>query len=90
VLFFIDETWQELGGQQVGALGAVALPQAGYNRLCREVFATKQKILDAKELSDAELKGAKCFANRRRGQFKRRTHRGVNSRAAGASRFERK
>jgi hypothetical protein len=64
VLFFIDETWQELGGQQVGALGAVAIPQAGYNRFCREVFAIKQKILGAEELSDAELKGAKCFANR--------------------------
>jgi hypothetical protein len=64
VLFFIDETWQDIGGQQVAALGAVAIPQTAYNRFCREVFALKQRILGAKELSDAELKGAKCFANR--------------------------
>ena len=35
---------------RVGALGAVAIPQAGYNRFCREVFAIKQKILGAEEL----------------------------------------
>ena len=64
MLFFIDETWQEIGGQQVAALGAVAIPQTAYNRFCREVFAIKQRILGAEELSDAELKGAKCFANR--------------------------
>lgn len=64
LLFFIDETWQEIAGQQVAALGAVAIPQASYNRFCREVFAIKQNVLGARELSDAELKGAKCFANR--------------------------
>jgi hypothetical protein len=36
VLFFIDETWQEIGGQEVAALGGVAIPQHGYNAFCRE------------------------------------------------------
>ncbi|HEY2202775.1 MAG TPA: DUF3800 domain-containing protein [Solirubrobacteraceae bacterium] len=64
MLFFIDETWQTVGGRQVAALGAVGMRQASYNRFCREVFAIKQNVLGAEELSDAELKGAKCFAKR--------------------------
>jgi hypothetical protein len=64
VLFFIDETWQEIEGRSVAALGGVAIPQRGYNAFCREAFALKKNLLGAVELRDAELKGKKCFANR--------------------------
>lgn len=64
MLFFIDETWQEIDGQEVAALGGVAIPQRGYNAFCREVFALKRDLLGAVELRDAELKGKKCFAKR--------------------------
>jgi hypothetical protein len=70
VLFFIDETWQEIGGQQIAALGGVAIRLKSYNPFCREVFAIKKNILGAVELRDAELKGKKCFANR---SFRTRT-----------------
>ena len=63
MLFFIDETWQELGdGQRIGALGAVALPQESYNDFWSAVFAMKRDLLGAQELSDSEIKGARCFA----------------------------
>lgn len=81
VLFFIDETWQEIGGEQVAALGAVAIKQGSYNAFCREVFAIKKNVLGATELGDSELKGAKCFAKR---TFRRREEKG--SRPAVASR----
>lgn len=64
MLFFIDETWQEIDGTPVAALGAVAIRQASYNPFCREVFAMKRNVLGATELREAELKGAKCFARR--------------------------
>lgn len=64
LLFFIDETWQEIEGRNVAALGGVAISQRGYNAFCREVFALKRDVLGAVELRDAELKGKKCFANR--------------------------
>jgi hypothetical protein len=69
VLFFIDETWQDIDGMQVAALGGVAIRQSSYNAFCREVFAIKKNVLGAVELGDAELKGAKCFARR---TFRRR------------------
>jgi len=69
MLFFIDETWQEIAGHQVAALGGVAIRQKSYNGFCREVFAMKKNVLGAVELRDAELKGKKCFANR---AFRRR------------------
>jgi len=64
LLFFIDETWQEIEGQKVAALGGVAIKHRGYNAFCREVFALKKRLLGAVELRDAELKAKKCFANR--------------------------
>jgi len=64
MLFFIDETWQEIAGHEVAALGGVAIRQTSYNAFCREVFAMKKHVLGAVELRDAELKGKKCFANR--------------------------
>jgi len=62
LLFFIDESWQEIGGHEVGALGGVAIPEPEYNSFCREVFAIKRDELGARELSDCELKGNSCFA----------------------------
>jgi hypothetical protein len=64
LLFFIDETWQNIDGRDVAALGGVAIGQRGYNAFCRETFALKKRLLGAGELRDAELKGKKCFANR--------------------------
>jgi hypothetical protein len=62
VLVFIDETWQKIGTRDVGALGAVAIPQSAYDGFCREVFAWKSRILGAVELNDKELKGTNLFA----------------------------
>jgi hypothetical protein len=62
MLFFIDETWQEVAGQSVGALGAVGIPRAQYNGFCREVWQIKKNVLGAKELSDGEIKGTNSFA----------------------------
>lgn len=62
MLFFIDESWQSIGGQEIGALGGVGIPEPGYNHFCREVFAFKRDILGAKELKDCELRGTSCFA----------------------------
>jgi len=62
VLFFIDETWQVIGGQAVAALGAVAIPRSSYNAFCREVWQIKQNVLGAKRLDDCEIKGKDCFA----------------------------
>jgi hypothetical protein len=70
MLFFIDETWQQFGGQQVAALGGVAIRQKSYNPFCRKVFAIKKNLLGAVELRDAELKGKKCFGTR---TFRRRS-----------------
>lgn len=72
MLFFVDETWQEIEGHSVAALGGVAIRQSSYNAFCREVFAMKKNLLGAVELRDAELKGKKCFANR---AFRRRAER---------------
>lgn len=72
MLFFVDESWQRIGGMEVGALGAVAIPQARYNAFCREVFAWKARVLGANELSECELKGTSVFA---RSAFKALEHR---------------
>jgi hypothetical protein len=69
MLFFIDESWQTVGGREVGALGGVLIPEPRYNNFCREVFAFKRDILGAEELIDAELKGNSCFA---KSAFKKR------------------
>lgn len=62
MLFFIDESWQAIGGREIGALGGVAIPESRYNAFCGEVFAVKRGLLGAKELTDSELKGNSCFA----------------------------
>jgi Protein of unknown function (DUF3800) len=61
VLFFIDETWQEIAGQRVGALGAIAIPQDQYNGFCTAVYAMKKTVLGASELMHSEIKGQNCF-----------------------------
>ena len=61
MLFFIDETWQNVGGQDVGALAAIAIPRRSYNAFCREVWNIKQK-LGANELDECEIKGSTYFA----------------------------
>lgn len=73
MLFFVDETWQAVSGRQVGALGAVALPQHTYNYFCKSVFGFKHGILGAQELMDSEIKGQRCFA---KAAFKREKHYG--------------
>jgi Protein of unknown function (DUF3800) len=62
LLFFIDETWQTIGGRDVGAMAAVAIPRTKYNAFCREVWQIKQNVLGAEQLSDCEIKGNSCFA----------------------------
>jgi hypothetical protein len=47
LLFFIDESWQEIGDKTIGALGAVGFPMRGYNAFCREFFAIKRDELEA-------------------------------------------
>lgn len=73
MLFFIDETWQEIGGHNVGALGAIAVPRTRYNAFCRKVWAIKQNVLGAIELSDCEIKSNSCFA---KSAFRRRAKTG--------------
>ncbi len=62
MLYFVDETWQEVNGKSVGALAAVAIPRARYNPFCREIWQIKHNVLGADELSDCEIKGTSCFA----------------------------
>ncbi len=62
MLFFIDETWQEVGGHKIGALGAVAIPTSRYNDYCRDVYSLKASLLGASEFTDSELKGQNCFS----------------------------
>jgi hypothetical protein len=61
VLFFIDESWQAIAGQQVGALGAVAVADDKYNSFCREFFRFKREILGATELNHSEIRGQHAF-----------------------------
>lgn len=68
MLFFIDESWQVVGGAQVGALGGVAIRRRGYNAFCREVYRIKGDVLGAQELTDSEIKGNSAFS---RASFKR-------------------
>lgn len=62
MLFFVDETWQNIGDHRVGALGCVAIPASRYNAFCREVFAIKTNLLGATEFTDSELKGQTVFS----------------------------
>jgi len=62
MLWFVDETWQEIGGQRVGALGAVVISASVYNAFCREVYSIKASVLGASELTDSEFKANNCFA----------------------------
>jgi hypothetical protein len=68
VLFFVDETWQEIAGVRVGALGAVGIEQSRYNAFAADVFAHKRTILGAEELMDHEVGGNRCLS---KNQFKR-------------------
>jgi Protein of unknown function (DUF3800) len=72
LLFFVDESWRKVDGVEVGALGAVAIPQDHYNRFCAAVYRMKQEVLGAQELAHSEIKGQRCFA---RAAFK---HRALN------------
>lgn len=69
VLFFIDETWQEIQGTKVGALGAIGVSQARYNAFAADVFALKRRVLRATELQDHEIRGNRCLS---RNQFRRK------------------
>ena len=62
MLFFVDESWQTIGGREIGALGGVGIPEPRYNAFCREIFAIKRDLLGARELNDCELHGNSCFA----------------------------
>ena len=62
MLFFIDETWQNVGGKDVGAMAAAAIPRRRYNAFSREIWSIKQNVLGADQLSDCEIKGTNCFA----------------------------
>ena len=62
MLFFVDESWQTVGGTDVGALGAVAIPIVNYNRFCSGLFRIKRDILGAGELTDSEIKGTHLFS----------------------------
>lgn len=61
MLIFVDETWQRVGGRDVGALGAVVIPQKRYNQFCRDVYKIKTGVLGASEFTDSEIKGQICF-----------------------------
>ncbi len=69
MLFFIDESWQTVGGQKVGALGAIAIAEERYNDFCTACAEMKRDIFGAEELMHAEIKGQNCFS---RASFKRR------------------
>jgi hypothetical protein len=62
LLFFVDETWQTVAGARVGALGAVAIRQDQYNGFCGAFYGMKKETLGAKELTDSEVKGTRCFS----------------------------
>lgn len=62
VLFFVDESFQTIGGKAVGSLGAVAIPPALYNRFCKTVYRIKQEELGATELEHCEFKGNSFFS----------------------------
>lgn len=62
MIFFVDDSWQTIDGQPVGALGAVALEEARYNDFCSSFYGIKQTVLGAKELSDSEIKGQNALA----------------------------
>jgi hypothetical protein len=73
MLVFIDETWQKINGTEIGALGAVVIPQARYNNFCRAVYAIKRDVLGASEFTDSEIKGQTSFA---KSAFKRQAKHG--------------
>lgn len=61
MLFFVDESFQTLGGQQVGALGAIAIQAENYNKFCNTIYRAKRDLLGASELQHKELKGNTCL-----------------------------
>ncbi|MGH2934478.1 MAG: DUF3800 domain-containing protein [Gaiellaceae bacterium] len=61
MLFFVDESWQTIGSQDVGALGAIGIATADYNAFSRAFYRLKQEVLGATELSDSEIRGQTAF-----------------------------
>jgi hypothetical protein len=84
LLFFIDETWQVVSGRKTGALGAVAIPQDGYNAFCNAIYGMKRTVLGANELMHSELKGQHCFT---KAAFKRQELHGDSHWLKAADRF---
>lgn len=68
MFFFIDESWQNINGIRVGALGAVVIPVTQYNTFCSRVYRLKREVLGATELVESELKGQHMFS---KASFKR-------------------
>lgn len=68
MLFFVDETWQDINGVRVGALGAIAIQEHRYNAFAADVFSLKRAVLGAAELQDHEIGGNRCLS---RNQFRR-------------------
>lgn len=62
MLFFVDESWQTVGPQAVGALGGIAIRRANYNAFCSEVYRIKAARLGAHELTESEIKGQHAFS----------------------------
>jgi Protein of unknown function (DUF3800) len=77
MLVFIDESWQTINGVKVAALGAVAIRASAYNKLSTAFFAMKQRLLEAEELSDKEIKGNINLAP---APFRRRAEQGSSHR----------
>jgi hypothetical protein len=69
MLFFVDETWQDINGTDVGALGAIGVKQSQYNAFAADVFKQKREMLGSLELRDDEVGGNRCLS---KNQFKRK------------------
>ncbi len=69
VLFFVDETWQMVGEDQVGALGGVGIAQTRYSDFAKDVFGLKRELLEAAELNQHERGGHRCLS---KNQFRRK------------------
>ena len=61
MLFFVDESWQTIGNNNVGALGAIGIPASNYNAFARAFYRLKREVLGANELSESEIKGQTAF-----------------------------
>lgn len=57
MLLFVDESMRTVAGEDVGALGGVAIPRRLYNRFCTGVYSIKEQRLGRQ----TELKATKVF-----------------------------